>query len=202
MSTYGCMNYLRCSVCGPAGKTPGQSARDPHGSKRHDDALLVGVEGADAARGQNEDFGEAITPLDFRLELLRERGVVAVGDHEALPLGLAPVGLDRIRKLQALSETYVVASDFNSKRFRDISSRRLCQPYQAIIQWDRAIVLPMSSAFQSKTLPYHTHEVQFESSKQLFSSLLSLAEPFKIISPPWLKDQYDRFLRLFSEKNA
>ncbi|HOI25507.1 MAG TPA: WYL domain-containing protein [Caldisericia bacterium] len=110
--------------------------------------------------------------------------------------------LDRIRKLQALSETYVVASDFNSKRFRDISSRRLCQPYQAIIQWDRAIVLPMSSAFQSKTLPNHTHEVQFESSKQLFSSLLSLAEPFKIISPPWLKDQYDRFLRLFSEKNA
>jgi predicted DNA-binding transcriptional regulator YafY len=110
--------------------------------------------------------------------------------------------LDRIRKSQNLSETFTLAPDFNIKRFTEISSRRFCQPYHAIVQWDRAITLPMNSAFQAKALADHTFEIQFESSAKLFTGLISLMEPFKILDPPWLKEQYKRFLKRFTEKNV
>jgi predicted DNA-binding transcriptional regulator YafY len=109
--------------------------------------------------------------------------------------------LDRIRKIRCLSETFTLAPDFNKKRFKEISSRRFCAPYHATIQWDKAISIPLSSAFQSKALSDHTFELHFESSAQLFSNLISLMEPFNILSPPWLKEQYNRFLKRFTEKN-
>lgn len=107
--------------------------------------------------------------------------------------------LDRIKRIIQLNDSFQISEDFQAGHFKPFQAHLLGKPYKAMIQWKKQVVFPEDFHFPVTNLDTDLYEIEFYQSYSLFPALIALQEPFKILEPSWLIDQYKRFLLRFSE---
>lgn len=107
--------------------------------------------------------------------------------------------LDRIKRIIQLNDLFQISNDFQAGQFKPFQRQSLGKPYRAMIQWKKPVILP--DDFHFKTIPHDAcrYEIEFDQSSSLFSALIAMQAPFKILEPSWLIDQFSRFIKKFSE---
>lgn len=108
--------------------------------------------------------------------------------------------ISRIQKLDILEETYEIPSNYNEDYFGTGKDFFFREPYTAVLEMEQppehtAIFLKM------ERLDGRLYKFYFYSSDEIINFLLSNKNPFKIISPNWLKDKLHQRLEKIIRTN-